>query len=127
MTSSDPLSGQLGGLPGIDREQLFRDCGTLILVRVITAAYSPATGLRTESATDMPVQAVVGGLTRQPSRGTAGQHFERHETFSVRNRDWPPEATVGAGRIVHAGRVLAIVQIDASPDGGLLTVVAQQI
>lgn len=86
-----------------DRERLFADWGTTVVLREVSQSLDPATGVLHETHADRVIGAICGVGEVEPLKATAGQHARASRVYVVRREDVAAETGARVRRILDGG------------------------
>jgi hypothetical protein len=110
-----------------ERERMFCDWGTPVVVRIVTPTAAMAAGIVTETKRDVVVTAIVRERTSKPTPKTALRHAATERDFVIRVADAPPEIRQTTTRLVDRDVEYAIVTSTVSCDGAVIVLQGQRV
>lgn len=108
-----------------ERERMFADWSTPVILRRAEQFMDAGTGELSEEMTNFVVDAVVTPAESKPTAGTALQHAAIEQDFLIRTEDIPSDLPLSACRLLAAGREWSVIQVLRSADGRVVTLRAQ--
>lgn len=117
----------MDALLAADRDQQFRDWSVSVLLRTITENYDPETLQRTETSSDVEIDALLGTLPRTPTPGAAATHHTQLFTITVKREELPTLAPHPFTRLVWNDAEYEVTESTDNPTAQLTTLTVRRI